>query len=264
MPITTTPSAHIWYDVLGPDTAPALLLSNALGTTHALWDGQIPAWAADFRVIRYDTRGHGHSATTPGHYSLDQLGHDAVAVLDACGIPRAHVCGISLGGLTAMWLALEAPHRVDRLVLANTAARIGTPESWDARIAQVRRDGLISLVEQTRSRWFTSRFAAQHPEAVREVVQTLAECDPDGYVGCCAALRDADLRSALPRIGAPTLVITGAHDPSTPSSDGAALCRAIGGSQLVELDTAHLSNVEHAARFTEIVTKFLKGDAHDG
>jgi 3-oxoadipate enol-lactonase len=235
-----------------------LLLSNAIGTTSALWDRQAGPFAQAYRVVRYDTRGHGRSEAPPGDYTLEQLGRDALTVLDAAGADRAHVCGLSLGGLTTMWLALHASDRVDRIVLANTGARIGTLELWHQRIAQARSVGMAAIAEAMPARWFTSAFrdnSAEIPEAFAAMV---ASCDPNGYAGCCAAIRDADLREQIRWITAPALVITGAEDPATPPSDGALLAARIPGARSIELDASHLSNVEQADAFTAAVLEFLR------
>jgi 3-oxoadipate enol-lactonase len=209
-------------------------------------------------VVRYDTRGHGRSGVPGGDYTLDQLGRDALSVLDAADADRAHVCGISLGGMTAMWLALHAPARVDRIVLANTGARIGTLEMWQQRIGLARTAGMAPIAEITPARWFTSAFRERYPGIAGEFAAMVAACDPNGYAGCCAAIRDADLREEIRRIAAPALVITGAEDPATPPSDGALLAARIPGARSIELAAAHLSNVEQADAFSAAVLEFLR------
>jgi 3-oxoadipate enol-lactonase len=257
MPEIDRGGCPIFFSVEGPSGAPVVLLSNSLGTTHRLWDRQAPAFAKALRVVRYDTRGHGRSGAPTGDYSLDDLGRDALAVLDAVGADRAHVCGISLGGMTAMWLGLHAPDRVMRLVLANTGARIGTQELWNQRIERVRANGMAAIAETTPSRWFTSSFAGRCPEVVATFREMVAACAPDGYSGCAAAIRDTDLREAIHRITASTLVVTGAADPATPPSDGAFLCARIPNARALALATAHLSNVEDADTFTTAVLRFF-------
>jgi 3-oxoadipate enol-lactonase len=258
--MTVTFNETLAYETHGPLDGPPLLLIHALGMSMRMWDPQVAAWSTRFRVVRCDLRGHGGSAVSPGEYSLGQLGRDALALLDALGIERTHVCGLSLGGQVAMWLALHVPSRVDRIVLANTAARLGTVEMWHARIAQVQAEGLTSLAVQGPARWFTSRFIAAHPDRVRDYQLALLSCDPAGYIGCCAALRDTDLRAELPHIAAPALVITGAHDPSTPPADGHALGAALPNAVQHELDAAHFSNVECANDFATAVSAFLSGN----
>jgi 3-oxoadipate enol-lactonase len=250
-------AVRLHYEVHGPEGAPVLLLSNSLGTSAELWDAQLPAFQRSFRVVRYDTRGHGRSEAPPGPYTLDELGQDALSVLDAVGAERAHVCGISIGGLTALWLGLHAPQRVGRLVAANTSARVGTAELWNERMRRARSEGLTVLAEEAMARWFTPAFRERRPEVVEGLRRQLAACPVEGYAGCCAALRDADLTGALGGITSPTLIVAGAHDPATPAAAGERLRQIIPGAQLVTLECAHLSNVEAAPAFTSAVTAFL-------
>lgn len=239
---------------------PVLLLASSLGTTRDLWTPQIATFARTFSVVRYDTRGHGSSLAPDGDYTLDRLGADALAILDAVGAARAHVCGVSLGGLTAMWLAIHAPERVNRLVVANTAAKIGTREKWDERVAVVQTGGgMAAIADASLARWFTDGFRERQPAAARGIQAMVAGCPPHGYIGCCAALRDADLRDTIGRIAAPTLVITGVHDPVTPPADAQVLGAGIADASVLLLDAAHLSNVEQAKEFTAAVCDFLEG-----
>ncbi len=241
-----------------------MLLSHSLGTDMDLWMPQVPALAREFRVIRYDTRGHGRSSVPDGPYRLADLGADALAVLDACEVQHAHVCGSSLGGLTAMWLAVHAPARVTALVLANTAARIGTSELWSERIRFVLADGVGALAHNIRGRWFTTAFADAHPEVIARFARVLTETSPVGYAGCCAAIAATDLNHVLARIDARTLVIGGVDDPATTPADAERLCAGIRGAQLNLLAAAHLSNVEQPVEFTQAVRRFLNGDSRHG
>jgi 3-oxoadipate enol-lactonase len=245
------------YRVEGTAGGPALLLSNALGTTCDLWTRQLGAFGAAFQVILYDTRGHGASAAPVGEYTLDQLGRDAVAVLDAVGVERAHVCGVSLGGMTAMWLGLHAADRVERLILASTAARIGTRELWQDRINLIRAKGLGAVAEAAPGRWFTEPFRQRRADVVSRFQSALAAGSPDGYIGCAAALRDADLCAAIDRMTAPVLVVSGQSDVATPPSQADFLCQRIAGAGRVDLTAAHLSNVEDADVFTAAALEFL-------
>ena len=243
--------------VEGPAAAPVLVLSNSLGTNMALWDGQMPALTASYRVLRYDTRGHGSSPLTTGPYSIAMLASDVLVLLDALKIERAHFCGLSLGGMTGMWLGIHAAERIDRLVLANTAPRIGAADIWNARIDAVRRGGMRAIADSVLERWFTAGFRARAPEAVGRVGALLAATPPLGYVACCAALRDADLWPGIASIRSPTLVITGTHDAATPAAEGRKTAERIAGARYVELDAAHISNVEAADRFTAELIAFL-------
>ncbi len=258
MPDVDADGCRLSWTAQGPPDAPALLLLDALGTTVDLWREQVDRLATAFRVIRFDTRGHGASDAPAGPYALDRLGQDALAVLDANDTRRAHVCGVSLGGQTALWLAVHAPDRVTGVVAANTGARIGTTALWDQRIRDAETLGMQALVEPAMARWFTPRFRRNHPDTVARFRKMLAGCSATGYAGCCAALRDADLRADLHRIDAPTLVILGAEDDATPPAAGRAICEQVAGAELLALDAAHLCNVERADAFTESVMPFLR------
>ena len=265
MPMLIRGDARLNYRVDGNEYAPPLLLSNSLGTDLEMWSPQMRLLGDNFRVIRYDTRGHGASSVPEGPYTIDQLGHDALAILDHLEIARAHFCGLSMGGLTGLWLAINAPKRIDRLVLANTGAKIGTPDTWNARIDSIRdagSDGLPeSVVEAVVERWFTPHHRAVAPDQVGRIRRMLHETSGAGYSANCAAIRDADLRTGLARIRIPTLVIAGTHDPSTPPALGREIADAIPDAEYVELDAAHLSNLEQAGSFNAAVLRFLTGNA---
>lgn len=247
--------AAIGWTLEGPEDRPVLMLSNSLGTSRAMWQPQVPAFAAHYRVLRYDTRGHGQSAVTPGDYGLDRLGRDAVNLLDALGLDQVDFCGLSLGGMTGQWLGVFAPERVRRLVLANTSAYMGPPTGWQDRMDRVRREGLAAIADAVVARWFTPAFASS--PATAEVLANLLTIDPAGYAGCCAAIRDMDLRPIIALIDRPTLVISGLQDPATPPEHAALLHRTITGSTLVTLDASHLSNVEQPDKFAEAVLAFI-------
>lgn len=255
--IVESSGAQISYSAEGNNAAPTLLLINSIASTRELWSRQLPAFASAYRVIRFDARGHGRSSVPPGDYSIEQLGRDALAVLDDAGAGAAHVCGISLGGLTAMWLGIHAADRVSSLVLANTAARIGTAESWTERMALVRGKGMTAVAELTIPRWFSPGFRERDPETVHVFRAMIQSTSAQGYLGCCAALRDADLRDALPAITCPVLAIAGRTDPATAPEGLHFIHERIPTSTLATLDTAHLSNVECAEEFTAAVLGFL-------
>lgn len=257
MPFADLPGLRVNYRFDGPEGAPVLVLSNSLGTDLRMWAPQVASLAGRFRILRYDTRGHGQTGVTPGPYTIEALGRDAVALLDALGIARAHFCGLSMGGMIGMWLGTHAAGRVDRLVLCNTAAQIGTPQMWAARLAMVRDEGMAAVAAVVAQRWFTPALLAAPTPQVREVCAMLAATSPDGYAACCAAVRDMDQRDSVGAIGAPTLVIAGTHDPVTPPAAGRLLAERIPGARYVELDAAHLSNIEAAERFTAAVAEFL-------
>lgn len=257
MPYAELPDIRLHYRVDGAPQAPWLVLSNSLGTDLDMWSPQMPALERSFRVLRYDQRGHGKSTVPPGPYSIAQLGRDVIGLCDVLTIPRAHFCGLSLGGVSGMWLGVNAPERIDRLVLCNTAAKIGTPELWDARIAAVRQGGMGAIVDAVLGRWFTPSFAAQSTSEMAAVRAAILRTPPEGYIGCCAALKAMDLREAITTIRAPTLVIAGTHDIATPAADGQLVAQRIPGARLVELPAAHLSNIESAAAFTAALVAHL-------
>jgi 3-oxoadipate enol-lactonase len=257
MPDIEIEGARIWYTVDGRDDAPALLLLHSLGTSHALWDEQLPSLVDRYRLIRYDARGHGKSSAPPGEFTIEQLGRDALAVLDAVGVRTAVICGISIGGLTSIWLGQHGGGRATKLVLANTAARIGTSEGWSERMRVVRAEGMAAAAEQSLPRWFTDDFREKHPGVTARFRQIARTCPLESYIAACAALRDADLRRDLHRITAPTLVIAGSKDPSTTVADGTYLRDNIPEARMEILEAAHLSNVERPAEFTELLTEFL-------
>lgn len=238
--------------------APALLLINSLGIGLEMWDDQFEALSERYELIRYDARGHGRS--TPGSAAeipLSQLAGDALAVLDACGIARAHVCGLSMGGMTAMQMARYTPDRVLKLILCNTAAHMPPRETWQSRIDMVLTQGMAPLVEGTLERWFTPEFRQQSPDTVDRIRRMLLSTDPRGYAACCAALRDMDLREELQSITAKTMIIAGARDPATPLPQAEFMHSRIAESKLVTFDTAHLSNIGCAPQFTAALLDFL-------
>jgi 3-oxoadipate enol-lactonase len=234
----------------GPEGAPVVLLSNSLGATRGMWDAQVPALAERYRVLTYDTRGHGESPTPEGPWSLDDLVDDVVALLDEAGAPRAHVVGLSLGGMTAMRLAAREPARVHRLAVLCTSALVdGGP--YAERAAAARRDGTASLAPAVVSRWLTPSFAAAHPQEVARLEAMVAGADDEGYARCCEVLATLDLRADLPRIAAPTLVVSGAEDPALPPDHQRAIADGIANAELQSFSpAAHLANVERPLQVT--------------
>jgi 3-oxoadipate enol-lactonase len=257
VPFVEVGGARIYYEIEGPDGAQVLAFSNSLGANCSMWDPQARELRRKFRILRYDTRGHGLSSVAPGPYAMEQLGKDVLGLLDELHVGRTHFCGLSMGGMIGMWLGIHAPDRLGKLVLSNTGAKIGTEESWKARIEAVEKGGMKSIAAGVMERWFTSAFRAKEPATVARIQKILEETNPDGYVSCCAAIRDYDCREQLEKIAAQTLVITGAHDPATPSSDGRFLAAHIHDAKYLELDAAHLSNIEDRDRFTREVASFL-------
>lgn len=258
MPFIDVGKLRTHYELTG-DKEPVAILSNSLGTDFSMWDPQIAELRRHFRVLRYDTRGHGKSSVTPGDYSIEQLGRDVLSLLDSLGIDRVHFCGLSMGGMIGMWLAIHAPDRLQRLVLCNTAARIGTKEIWNARIATVHEDGMKHVASAVVERWFTPEFRASNPDAVAKAQRMIENTTPEGYAACCAAVRDMDQSQEIASIKSPTLVVYGGSDPVIPIPEAQFLSDHIPGAIKVELAAAHLSNVEQATAFTQAVSNFLAG-----
>jgi 3-oxoadipate enol-lactonase len=257
LPFIETNNLLLHYEMDGPEDAPALVLSNSLGTNLALWEPQLTVFSKSFRVLRYDSRGHGRSAATPGEYTVELLARDVLGLLDALKFDRVHFCGLSIGGMTGMWLGVNAPQRLHKLVLSNTSPQIGTPQNWNARIKAVHEHGTKSVAEAVVERWFTPTFRANNPEIVAKTKEMIESTNTGGYTGSCAAVRDFDFWSDVGTIRTPTLVITGTHDAAAPPTDGQRLARKITGARYAELNAAHISNIEDADRFTAEVAAFL-------
>ncbi|MFY8092276.1 MAG: 3-oxoadipate enol-lactonase [Niveispirillum sp.] len=256
--LTLADGCRLHWRLDGPEGAPVLLLSNSLGTNMDMWAPQMPALIRHFRVLRYDSRGHGMSDVPAGPYSIDLLGRDAVGLLDVLGIDKVRFAGLSKGGMVGQWLGANAPERLSHLVLCNTAAEMAPADPWNARIALVKAQGMAAIVNGVVERWFTEPFRLAHPDAIAPITAMLQATPVEGYTACCAAVRDMDQRASLPHIPVPTLVIGGRQDPATPIAKSHELARLIPGARLVELDAAHLSNVEQAEAFTAALLSFLK------
>ncbi len=250
--------AQLFYQWDGPENAPVVVFSNSLGTTHRMWDLQIDAFTKHFRVLRYDGRGHGQSSATPGLYSIEQLAGDVVQLLDALKLDRVYYCGLSMGGMIGMFLGAAHASRLHKMVLCNTAAKIGTPDVWNARITAVQQGGMKAVAGAVIDRWLTAAFRAARPGETAQVLSMLESCNPAGYAASCCAVRDADFRLKLGGVQVATLVIAGTHDPATPPADGRALSELIRGGKYTELPAAHLSNIEARDDFNREVLAFLK------
>lgn len=260
MPFIQLPDGKLHYQLEGPQGAPVMLLSNSLGTDLHMWDSQMPMFTRHFQVLRYDTRGHGQSLATEGSYSIEQNGRDVLALLDALQLPSVHFCGLSMGGLIGQWLAINAAPRLQRVVLCNTAAKIGTAQVWNPRIEMVLREGtaaMQALREASIARWFTAPFAEAAPQQVEPIVAMLARTSPQGYAANCAAVRDADFRQQISAIKQPVLVVCGSYDAVTTPADGQFLAEHIEGAEYVEFHAAHLSSVEAGNAFGERIVTFL-------
>jgi 3-oxoadipate enol-lactonase len=246
--------------VTGPEHAPALVLCNSLGTTLAMWDPQADVLAERFRLVRYDRRGHGSSPVPPGPYTVDDLGGDVIDLLDHLGLERVSFCGLSIGGAVGMWLGAETPERLDRLVLCCTRSFFAPPEQWAERAAAVRAGGVQAVTEATLGRWFTPAFHVERPDVVDRFRAMLVSTPAEGYAACCEALGAVDLRDRLGHISAPTLVVTGEHDPVSTPAEGAALAAAIPGArQAIVPHAAHIASAEQPDAFTAVVLEHLEG-----
>lgn len=235
----------------GPADAPVVVLSTSIGTSHEMWDEQVPALAEHFRVLRYDHRGHGRSAAPPAPYTMADLAGDVVALLDDLGFDRVSFCGLSMGGMVGQWLATHAPERVDRLVLCATSAYAAAPDKWHARVATVRAGGIEAIADTVLATWLTEEFRAKHPEQTARYRKMMLGNSIEGYVGCCMAIADFDLREELAAIRAPTLVVAGARDTAIPPEQARTLQETIPGAELALIeDAAHLPNVEQHDAFT--------------
>ncbi|SAL36845.1 3-oxoadipate enol-lactonase [Caballeronia humi] len=260
MPLAAVNGIHIYYriDADAGDDAPWLVLSNSLGSDMSMWSPQVEAFAKKYRVLRYDTRGHGHSDAPQGPYTIDQLIGDVIGLMDVLKIKRAHYCGLSMGGLTGVGLAARHPERFERVVLSNTAALIGSDAVWTPRAAKAREvHGMVSLTDAVIPRWFTAGFIESQPLVLAPIRDVFRHTSGDGYASNCEAIRDADLRGEAKTIKAPVLVIAGTHDLSTTAEQGRELAGYIEGSRYVELDAAHLSNIEKSSDYTRTVLQFL-------
>jgi 3-oxoadipate enol-lactonase len=258
MPFAQISDARLRYELAGPETAPALVFSNSLGTTHRMWDSQIETFSRHFRVLRYDTRGHGDSSVTPGPYTNEQLSLDVVGLLDALRLDRVYFCGLSMGGMAGVFLGAHVPKRLHKIVLCNTAAKIGAAETWNARIEAVQKGGMKAVAAAVLERWLTPGFRASHPAETKTVLEMLERANPEGYAACCAAVRDTDERQSLAKVQVPTLVLAGKHDPVIPPADAHYLAEHIPAARYVEVDATHLSNLEAKEEFNRAVLGFLE------
>ncbi|WP_342361583.1 3-oxoadipate enol-lactonase [Terrarubrum flagellatum] len=259
MPIHDINGEPFNIELGGTEGKPALMFSNSLSSNLSMWDPQAEALGKRFRIVRYDSRGHGKSVVSEGPYSIAQLGRDALAIMDALGLKKVHWCGLSKGGMVGMWLLANAPERLNKVILANTAAAMPPPDLWNGRIHNVRKNGMQAIAPITLDRWFTKRFQEADPATVDRVREMILSTPPEGNIACAAAIRDMDQRDSLRKAKNPVLVIAGKHDPSTTTARAKEIKKAIKGAKLVVLDAAHISNLEQPKAFTKAVSEFLKG-----
>jgi 3-oxoadipate enol-lactonase len=259
MPYAAVNGTKLFYRIDGAanSAAPWLVLSNSLGSDVSMWTPQLVEFSKHFRVLRYDTRGHGHSDVPPGPYTIEQLTGDVIGLMDHLGIERAHFAGVSMGGLTGIGLGARYASRFERLVLCNTAAKIGSPEVWVPRAAKARNEGMLALADAVLPRWYTAVFMQRNPLVIAQARDVFVHTDKEGYASNCDAINAADLRGEAHSISAPTLVISGTHDLAATPAQGRELVASVAGARFVELDASHISNVELADQFTKTVVDFL-------
>jgi 3-oxoadipate enol-lactonase/4-carboxymuconolactone decarboxylase len=265
LPFLTVDNVKMFYRLQGTPGNPVLILSHSIGCDHSMWEPQIEDLLPHFQLLRYDTRGHGASDAPGGDYSIEMLGRDILGIADTLAISRFAFCGLSLGGAIGQWVAVHAPERVTHLVLANTSPQFGPPANWETRINKVRDAGMAGIVDLAMQRFFSAATLEKGDPHAASIRSLLLCTDPQGYMGCCAALRDADFSGALSKINAPTLVIVGEHDVSTPwAGHGQRLAVGIPGAKAVHFDAAHLSNLEQPRTFTAALLDFLLPQSRPG
>jgi 3-oxoadipate enol-lactonase len=257
MPIKTINGEPFNIVVEGKADAPVLLFSNSLSSNLSMWNAQAAALKDSFRIIRYDSRGHGKSVVSPGGYGIGQLGRDALAILDALKVDKAHFCGLSKGGMVGQWLLTHHRDRIGKAVLANTAAQMAPLDLWNGRIRNVSQNGMAAIVDATIERWFTRGFVEREPKQIAAVKKMIAATPAAGYCGCCAAIRDMDQRESIRSISNPVLLISGAHDPATTPTMMGLMKERISGAQWLSLDASHISNIEQPEQFTTAMKDFL-------
>jgi 3-oxoadipate enol-lactonase len=258
MPVIDADGCPIHVEVEGRADAPVLMLSNSLGTNLHMWDDQMPEFTKHFRVVRYDRRGHGKSGVPKGPYSMERLGRDVLAILDALNIQKANWCGLSMGGMVGQWLGANAPDRFNKMVFSNCTDYYADKGPWNDRIKTVREKGLGFIVKGNMERWFTKPFQDRHPQAIERFIEMFTATNVEGYIACGEAVRDMDHRALLPKINPQVMIIGGRQDPGTTLAMAESMRDRIPGAKLTVLDAAHISNVEQPKAYTEAVLNFLR------
>ncbi|MEM8898957.1 MAG: 3-oxoadipate enol-lactonase [Bacteroidota bacterium] len=248
---------NIHIKVEGNPQRPVLVFSNSLGANLHMWDEVVSYLLPHFNIIRYDTRGLGRSIVSPGPYSIAQLGQDVLDMLDAQGHEKVHFCGLSMGGQIGQWLGVHHSDRINKLVLSNTAAKIGMENRWNARIRLINQKGLGVIWEGTQKVWFRDEFIQQELEKMLSIKEMFLSHHVEGYIACCAAVRDADFRKEISQIQLPALIIAGKEDTSTTVSEAEFVAEQIPNSQLVVLPARHISCIEHPQMFANNLINFL-------
>jgi 3-oxoadipate enol-lactonase len=257
MPMIDAGACRLHAEIEGSMGAPVLMLSNSLCTDLRMWDDQMPDFTRHFRVVRYDRRGHGRSEVPKGPYTVDDFGRDALAIMDGLGVAKVSWCGLSMGGMVGQWLGANAPERIERLVMSNTHSYYADKAVWDERMALARANGMAAAAGPAMQRWFTKEAQARRPDKVALIQKMFAETDLDGYLACCTAIRNMDMRPTHPLIKAPTLVIVGLQDPATPAAAGMEIQKRIDGAALATIDASHLSNIGQPKAYADLVQGFL-------
>ncbi|UYW00722.1 3-oxoadipate enol-lactonase [Flavobacterium agricola] len=244
------------YENFGHDHT--LVFSNSLGTNYSMWEDNIDELSHYFNILRYDKRGHGESTINQDKVSIAELGEDVVELVDALKLENVFFCGLSIGGLTGQWLAINRPDRFKKYIICNTSAKIGTVESWEARIKQVTEHGLGSILQGTADRWFTPHYRANNPEKVEKILADFQANTLQGYTACCHAVAHADFREELHKLVKPLLIIAGSKDEVTTVEDAKFIQKHAGVTNLISLDAAHLSNMEHPREFSKHIIHYLQ------
>ena len=257
MPMIDADGCLLNVSVEGHNGRPTLMLSNSLGTNLNMWEPQMKALTQVFRVIRYDRRGHGKSHVPPGPYSMERFGRDVLAILDDLNIDKVHWCGLSMGGMVGQWLGANAPERMGKIILSNTACYYPDPTNWHNRIKAVKEGGMAGVADTVIATWLTADFREREPEITANVKAMLLASPVQGYLACCEAVSTLDQRELLPKIESQTLVIAGRHDNATPVSAAELIRSRIPDARMTILDAAHISNVERTDAFTDAVIGFL-------
>ena len=258
MALLSTPRGVFNVVVEGKHDAPVLMFSNSLGTTLEMWTGQVQALGELFTILRYDTRGHGGSVVTPGPCRIADLADDVIAIIDVLELPQVNFCGLSMGGMIGLWLSMHAPARINRLIIANSAPQIAPAQLWNERIATVQQNGMAAIADAVVRRWFTADFMLREPETVGAIKSMIIDTPLEGYVSCCAAVRDFDVRDNMDNITLPVMAIAGDADPATPPQLTQQISQSIAASRFEILPAAHLSNIECRAAFNRVLIDFLK------
>jgi 3-oxoadipate enol-lactonase len=250
---------QLYYELRGPEHAPVVMFSNSLASNLHMWDEQMSSLVeAGFRVLRYDSRGHGQSAVPNGPYSIDMLALDAVGLLDGLGLEKVFFCGLSKGGMVGQKLGVDYPERISALILCSTAAYMGPAQAWDERIKAVQENGMQAVVDATINRWFTPAGQQRLPERVETVRRMVLHTPVQGFCASCEAIRDMDQRETIASITLPTLVMVGEQDPGTTVSHAEFIHKHIASSKLQIIpDAAHMINMEQANMFTGFLLDFL-------